>query len=63
MGKSPQQEVFKKINQAKTDELKKVLLNLSALHPQMAQMILAVFNNQPVDLEVKTDEQDQYDFP
>lgn len=29
----------------------------------MAQMILAVFNNQPVDLEVKTDEQDQYDFP
>lgn len=62
MAKTPQQELFKRVNQAKPDELKNILIKLGALNPQMAQLILAIFNNEPVELEVNGERHVQDDF-
>lgn len=55
MAKTPHQELIKKINQAKPEKLKSVLLKMSSMDPQMTSLILAIFNDTPVNVDVESD--------
>lgn len=48
MVKDIQQELFKKINHAQPEELKTLILRLASLDDNLAGVILAVLNNEPV---------------
>ena len=52
MANNSQQELLKTINQAKPEKLKNVLLKMGSLDPDMAALILAIFNDIPVDLDI-----------